>query len=503
VARADHVYLDLYAPDTLVRENTFIDAEPDRSFPPSFHESRCLLPEPSWDGHDDAVACYWKTWELAFRNLRRVHVGNRFIAPYIDTAFNDCLFMWDSAFILMFARYGRRAFDFQRTLDNFYAHQHEDGFIAREIREWDGRDRFHRHDPASTGPNVLPWCEWEYYLNYGDTDRLRRVFPPLLAYHRWMRLHRSWPDGSYWTCGLGCGMDNQPRTPPGCDCALHHGFMGWIDATAQAVLSARILLAAGEVLDRSDELDDLRLEADRLAALVNDSMWQTDLAFYVDRFRDGSLSSTRSVGAYWTLLAGIVPPDRLPPLAGHLEDEAEFNRPHRVPSLSADHPDYQADGGYWRGAVWPPTNYMVLRGLTSVGLDDLAARVARNHHDNVVRTFADTGTVWENYSPESAAPGRPAKPDFVGWGGLGPIAVMLEYVLGLRPDVPARRLVWDLRLTEAHAVRRYPYGSDGMLDLSAAARRSPDEEPAIEVSSNVDLDLVLRWQGGERTLHVS
>jgi len=30
---------------------------------------------------------------VAFKNLRRVHHGNRFIAPYIDTAFNDCLFM--------------------------------------------------------------------------------------------------------------------------------------------------------------------------------------------------------------------------------------------------------------------------------------------------------------------------------------------------------------------------------------------------------------------------
>lgn len=43
--------------------------------------------------------------------------------PQVDSAFNDCLFMWDSAFILMFARYGRRAHDFQRTLDNFYAKQ--------------------------------------------------------------------------------------------------------------------------------------------------------------------------------------------------------------------------------------------------------------------------------------------------------------------------------------------------------------------------------------------
>ena len=109
------------------------------------------------------------------------------MASFIDTAFNDCLFMWDSAFILLFARYGRRAFDFQRTLDNLYASQHPDGFICREIGTFDGKDRFERFDAASTGPNVMPWTEWEHYGDTADSDRLARVFPVLVAYHRWLQ----------------------------------------------------------------------------------------------------------------------------------------------------------------------------------------------------------------------------------------------------------------------------------------------------------------------------
>ena len=98
----------------------------------------------------------------------------------MDTAFNDCLFMWDSAFILAFGRYGRRAFDFQRTLDNLYAKQHADGFICREIGTLDGLDRFERFDPASTGPNAVSWSEWEHYMSTGDRERLSRVFPSSL-----------------------------------------------------------------------------------------------------------------------------------------------------------------------------------------------------------------------------------------------------------------------------------------------------------------------------------
>lgn len=50
-----------------------------------------------------------------------------------------------------------------------------------------------------------------------------------------------------------------------------------------------------------------------------------------------------------------------------------------------------------------------------------------------LQVFNDTGTVWENYSPEEAAPGSPAKPDFCGWGGLGPVAVLFEFIFGLCP----------------------------------------------------------------------
>src|ERR1041384_3470405 len=128
-------FYDTYVKNTFVQENTFLSAATEEKALPAFEQSRSLLPQPSWEGHAAVINCYWKTWELAFRNLRRPVAGSGFIANYIDTAFNDHLFMWDSAFIVLFARYGQRVFNFQRTLDNLYARQHPDGFICREIRE--------------------------------------------------------------------------------------------------------------------------------------------------------------------------------------------------------------------------------------------------------------------------------------------------------------------------------------------------------------------------------
>lgn len=504
---ASEGYYDTHLREPLVRENAFLGMAPEDLPLPTFEQAWELLPRPLWEGHENVVACYRRVWELAFANLRRPESGSGFVANFIDTAFNDCLFMWDSAFILLFARYGRRAFDFQRTLDNLYAKQHEDGFICREIGTLDGGDRFERFDATSTGPNVMPWAEWEHYSDTADRLRLSRVFPVLLAYHRWLRRHRTWRDGAYWTSGLGSGMDNQPRFPTGPagdvgwpERITHHGHLVWVDACLQQILSADLLLRMAGVLGRQEEAADLREERGRLAWILNERLWSEETAFYHDELPSGRLSGVKTVGAYWALLAGVVPPERVAPFVGHLRDPQGFGRPHRVPSLSADHPEYRGDGGYWLGGVWPPTNYMVLRGLDRVGYQELAHEISREDLDHVVGVFDETGTVWENYAPERPSPGEPARPDFVGWSGLAPVAGLLEYVFGLRADAPNGRLLWDVRLLEEHGVGSYPFGSEGVVDLACAARGSADEEPRVRARSTVPLTLVLRWEGGQRCI---
>ena len=310
-------YYPTYILNHFVEENIFRTSVPNNFSLPNYNTFLGLLPKPIWEAHENAIACYWKAWEIAFRNLRLPTPENGFVSPYIDTAFNGNLFLWDSAFILMFARYGRNAFDFQQTLDNFYAKQHPDGFICREIRETDGKDCFLRFDPPATGPNVLPWVEWEYYRNFGDRERLAKVFPALLAYHQWFRRYRTWQDGTYWSCGWAGGMDNQPRL----NLALKKekgeflGFyewwdtdhMVWVDTCFQAILSARILIDMAHELGRSGDIQDLELENNHLSMLINKLLWDEQTGFYYDCRTNGKRSGVKTIGAYWALLTGIIP----------------------------------------------------------------------------------------------------------------------------------------------------------------------------------------------------
>lgn len=491
-------YFDTYVPNKYVQENSFLGIRGDHSIPPGYTEIKDKLPSPHWPARPDITRFYWRTWELAFNNIHQISGDNGFIAPYIDPAFNGNIFTEDCGFMVLFCRYGFRAFDFQQTLDNFYNKQHKDGFICREINGSNGNDAFQRFDPSSAGINIFPWAEWNYFANVNDIDRLKRVFPVLLANYQWYSVYRSWPDGSYYSSGWGCGMDNQPRLPEGFNPAFSHGHMSWIDASLQQIFAAKILIQMADVLGRPNDVIGLQKEVKYLSTFVNDKMWDSELNMYVDRFRDGSLSGVKTIGAYWALLADIVPPPRLAGFLAHLSDTSEFKRPHRIPTLSADHPDFDSEGGYWLGAVWAMTNYMVLQGLTKVGADALAHEIAQNHLNNAVKIFEATGIIWENYSSEYLH--GSGRENFVGEGGLTGTAILLENILGIRSEAHTNTLVWDIRLLDEHGINNYPFGKDGVVNLLCEKRSKQSDEPVVKITSNVPLKVRLIWEGGEKLI---
>lgn len=476
-----------------VAENVFLTKSAENFDLPKYDEIKDRLPAPVWDGHDDAVACYNRAWEIAFSNLRHANEESRFVSDFIDCAFFTFSFMWDSCFIVMFGKYAGHIFNFQKTLDNFYSHQHKDGYISRQLFQSVNGERFAKDDPASTGPNILPFAEWEYYCITKDTERLKQVFPPLLAYHKWLQLNRTWQNGGYWSCGLACGMDNQPRVPKEYSALRSHGFMTWLDICAQQYLSGDILIKIAKIIGRENDVEWLRDEQYFLGTLINEQMWDNKTNFYYDMLRDGSLSNVKSVGAYWTMMAGITPKDRADAFVAHLDNENEFKRPFRIPSLSADNPDYYEYGDYWRGSVWAPTNYMVLKALDKYGYNDLAYDIATNYLENVVSVFKKDGTIYENYAPEHIERGSHSKDEFVGWTGLAPINIMFEYVFGIRPDAENKKIVWHINRLERHGIKNYPLG-DSTVDLICEARNSPDERPVVTVSGDNNITVEVVWK---------
>lgn len=148
-------YKNTYVMQTLVAENTFRTAKVEKTTPGTFEQAKKVLPAPYWDGHEKEIEMYWKAWQIGIKNICQPLDDSGFVTSYIAPAYNGNIFMWDDAFITMFCRYGRNFFPFQKTLDNFYAKQHPDGFICREIRA-DGLISFKvaRRSSADEKPKV-------------------------------------------------------------------------------------------------------------------------------------------------------------------------------------------------------------------------------------------------------------------------------------------------------------------------------------------------------------
>ena len=77
--RTNHSYIDTHLREPLVEENAFLRMSPEVVPPPSFEDAWDSLPQPFWEGHEDAIACYRGAWELAFANLRRPEPESGFV----------------------------------------------------------------------------------------------------------------------------------------------------------------------------------------------------------------------------------------------------------------------------------------------------------------------------------------------------------------------------------------------------------------------------------------
>lgn len=56
----------LYVADERVKRNVFLNKKADDGNLPIFEKVREKLPVPVWEGHESAINCYFKAWQIAF-----------------------------------------------------------------------------------------------------------------------------------------------------------------------------------------------------------------------------------------------------------------------------------------------------------------------------------------------------------------------------------------------------------------------------------------------------
>lgn len=465
------------------------------------------LPRPVLPGHDDWLSLWDLAWRLLFRNVKDPGVPGW--KPYL-TCFPgvDMIWQWDSCVMTFLTNWSNGTVSAFDNLDDLYALRREsDGFMAMAYDTLTGKPSYPEFD-GRINPPLMAWAERDYLLATGDASRLPRVLPALEGFFGFVEARRRRACGLYYFEDPGSsGMDNAPRG--GYVAAQNLGSdVCFVDLACQQALSARCIADLARALGDGAKAAFYDGEAARIGALVDRLHWCPRDRFYHDFFArlwpepDARVKflGAKTAAAFWALPAGIARGDRLRAMVEHLFDPAEFYTPVPFASLSRDDLNYDPDGGYWLGSAWAPTNLAAIRGLADNGYAGKAREASRRYLDAMVAVAADPAlgpSIWECYAPED--PPRPATTekgarvgrDFVGWSGLGPITLLVENLIGLRRDVPARTLRWQLP-DEPLGLRNFRFG-EGLVSAECL-RRSPEPGGTV-LRVETDVPLVLRVAG--------
>jgi len=475
--------------------------------PPAFNLDD--LPRPFVQGRQDWIDSHDMAWRLAHQHIGH-HEGLAAEWFMDEACMPDRLWQWDTCFMVLYTAYAPHVFPGIQSLDNFYAWQKDDGFIAMCTLFATGEPAYGER----VNPPLFAWIEWDYYRHTGDDSRFKRVLPTLVKYFDWIKANRRRPrivspdeelnpsnvsahdsDGLYWATAPGAmGMDNSPR---GMHLSWTGGETAWIDLSSQQALAALYLQRIATHIGDEQTARRFKHEYADITHLVNQWMWCDRTRFYHDIFLDGNYLSCKTAAGFWPMLGEFASQEQAAALVGHLLNPNEFARPHPVPSLSYDDPNYCESGAYWLGGVWAPTNYMIVRGLHQYGYGDVAHDIAVKHLDGIagVRQQIEPSTIWEAYAPEQVTPSTDkskvnyARPDFCGWSAMGATAMFYENVIGIRRDTPARTLTWDIRLDQPHGFERYPF-----LGTNIELRYANGQ-----VTINSPVEFTLKWHRGSVT----
>jgi hypothetical protein len=422
----------------------------DIQFPPDADALLRKLPKPilpaKWAHLGELWDASWRMLVGLVRTPRREGgLPNSYVTTAMD-GFRNVVFVWDSSFTALAYAYGWRDFPYTATMDMLYSRQFDGGYLHREHETSTGLPILYEPD-FSPNPPLPAVVELQFARLTGGLGRLRQVQPLLSAMFEWLEHNRRLPDGTYWTTGLANGLDNSPSLGDGYPCL-----------TAQMAHFAECLAEIAALLGQDQVAADWRQRQAAIGKALNAHLWSEEMKFYSTSLPNGRHNANKVVTGFWPLWAGVVPSDRVEHLVRHAKDPSSFWRHHPLPSLAADSPHFRPPGDYWLGSTWAPTNCATIKGFQRAGRLDVAREIAHRHLEVMGEILRKTGHIWENYCSEASTRGSWSTHDY-SWSAVGPVALLMEIVLGLEPDAIRRRLRWTPPAGEAVGVERFALGT--------------------------------------------
>ncbi|HVP90944.1 MAG TPA: trehalase family glycosidase [Terriglobales bacterium] len=377
--------------------------------------------------------------------------GRGWIFPRPDGGRDDwTIFAWDSFFNSL-----ELAVESPRLAADALTAVLETQYPNGNIPNW--RGRFGGTADRSQPP-VGAYCVLKLFEKVGDIDILRAAYPRLRKWHDFWTSRK--PNGRPRRDGnadglLEWGSDAEALgrdVPPWEKGATGRQRAAWesgqddlpnwddvpfdeesgtlamncVDLSSLYALDAWCLSQVAASLGQAHDAERYLAEYERMKALVNAQLWNEKEGFYFDRFWDGRFSVHKAASGFFPLLARIPDEARARRMLNILLDPKKFWGDYVVPTISRDDPSFKPESQqYWRGTIWPPTNYLVYQGLKAYGFDLVASEFAKKSAEMFLRTWTNFQLCPENFDCLSGEAGGQR---YQSWGPLFALIAVEEYL---------------------------------------------------------------------------
>jgi len=257
--------------------------------------------------------------------------------------------------------------------------------------------------PAYSQIPILAWGVERVYQRRGDKELVKQCLEPVERFHEWYWRERDVTNiglvavGAYsgvtqharWeTFDHECNMDGLKMTPhptrKGEKEGAWYGDICVTGNTSYLILAERSLMRLAEIMGNMEMAARRKARIDKAVEVMRKHLWDQEAGTFLSVNRDTlEKIPVATIGSWIPLTAGV-PTEAMAKRMAETLQTPNWNTPLPVPTVDRKDNRWRSDG-FWRGDVWPATNYQIASGLKAYGYQDLAAAIADKTVDNAIR----------------------------------------------------------------------------------------------------------------------
>jgi len=250
---------------------------------------------------------------------------------------------------------------------------------------------------------IIAWGLERVYKRNGDLELVKNSLLPLERFHQWFWRERDLHNngliclGAYtgklqhakWeTFDYECNMDDMKMTQHPVRKGSDEGM--WYSDTCVPGNNAYLIMAEKSLARLATLAGDHGMakrcteRADKGVQGMRDHMWDEKAGSFLSVKRDTLEKIPVTTIGSWTPLSAGAPTKAMAARMAEVLGSPIWQTPLPVPTVDPSDERWKP-GAFWRGDVWPPTNYQISSGLADYGHKKLAADIADKTVANAIK----------------------------------------------------------------------------------------------------------------------